>query len=89
MFTCRLFSRRFFISVRYLYIPSGFGVILLKGGSVVLRMTGAIPTMDEALTENSPSLPLLMAVRNTEITQSSVTIVVKFKAKSTIRLPQL
>ena len=52
-------------------------------------MTGAIPTIDDALTENSPSLPLFMAVRNTEITQSSVTIVVKFKAKSRITLPQL
>jgi len=52
-------------------------------------MTGAIPTMEEALTENSLSVPLLVAVRNTEITQSSVTIDVNFTAKSTIRLPQL
>ena len=59
------------------------------GGLVLLEITGAIPTMDEALTENPPNVPLLVALWNVERTQSSVTIDVNFTAKSTIRLPQL
>ena len=78
-----------FVLVRYIYIPSGVGAVLLKDGLVVLRLTGAIPTTDEVLTENSPSFLLLIALRNAERTQSSVTIDEKFTAKSTSRLPQL
>jgi len=70
-------------------VPSGFGVAVVVGGLVVLGITGAIPTMDEALTENPPSVPLLAALRNIERTQSSVTIDVNFTTKSTIRLPHL
>ena len=62
---------------------------MVVGGLVVLGMNGAIPTMDEALTENPPSVPLLVALRNAERTQSSVTIDLNFTAKSTMRLPQL
>ena len=79
-----------FVLVRYIYIPSGVGAVLLKDGLVVLRLTGAIPTTDEVcMTENSPSFLLLIALRNAERTQSSVTIDEKFTAKSTSRLPQL
>ena len=80
---------RIFVLVRNIYIPSGVGAVLLKDGLVVLRLTGAIPTTDVVLTENSPSFLLLIALRNAERTQSSATIDEKFTAKSTIRLPQL
>jgi len=59
------------------------------GGLVLLGRTGAIPTMDEALTANPPNVPLLVALWNVERTQSSITTDVNFTAKSTIRLPQL
>jgi len=62
---------------------------VVVGGLVVLGIIGAIPTMDETLTENPPSVPLLVALRNTEKTQSSVTIDVNFTAKLTMRIPQL
>ena len=73
---------RIFVLVRNMYIPSGVGAVLL-------RLTGAIPTTDVVFTENSPSFLLLIALRNAERTQSSVTTDEKFTAKSTIRLPQL
>ena len=80
---------RIFVLVRNIYLPSGVGAVLLKDGVVVLRLTGAIPTTDVVFTENSPGFLLLIALRNAERTQSSVTINEKFTAKSTIRLPQL
>ena len=62
---------------------------MVVGGLVVLGTIGAIPTMDEALTENPPSVPLSVALRNTERTVSSVTIDVNFTAKLTMRISQL
>ena len=52
-------------------------------------MSGAMTAKEEVFTENSPSVPPLVAVRNTSRTQSSVTKDVNFTAKSAIRLPHL
>ena len=70
-------------------IPSdGFVVVLPVGGVDVLSITG-IPTMDEALTANSPSLPSMIPLRSVESTQASEMTDVNFRARSTIKLPHL
>ena len=64
-------------------IPSESGVGLVVGGVPALLGTGGIPTMDEALTPNSPSFPFFTAFRKMLSTQSSSTTVLNFRSKST------
>ena len=64
-------------------IPSEFGVDLVVGGVSVLLGTGGIPTMDEALTPNSPSFPFFTAPRKMSSAQSSSMMVLNFRSKST------
>ena len=66
----------------------GFAVVLPVGGVAVLSIT-AIPTMDEALTGNPPSLPSVIPLRSVEITQASETTDANSRARSTIKLPHL
>ena len=64
-------------------IPPDFGVDLVVGDVSVLLITGGIPTMDEALTPNSPSFPFFTAFRNMLSAQTSSTTVLNFRTKST------
>ena len=70
-------------------IPSeGLPVVVPVGGVEELSIT-AIPSMDEALTANSPKPLFVAAVRSLVTTEASDTIDANSRASSTIKLPQL
>ncbi len=63
------------------------GVVLLV--VAVVALSGRVPTMDDALTLNSPSSPFLTASRSIKRTLLSRTVELNFRARSTIKLPHL